>query len=158
MFTLKVKYVDNSKAVKAATEKAAYRNLGHAAASIRLDAMSTLVRPPGVSKTAGIKRDARGRFLTGSGKRARIRSKPSEAGGPPYSPSGALKRSIAYSSDGKTSAVVGAMSSIVGESGSAHELGGYYKRQYYPVRAFMFPALLRGAPRFADDWRGSIGS
>jgi len=155
MITFGFKISDNTAEVKRKADDAAYRNFGHAAASIRKDAMASLLRPPGVSATAGLARDKHGRFRHGSG-RKRIHSLPSPPGQPPYSPSGRLKKSIAYAAD-KTGAVIGPMQSVVGEAAQPMEFGGHFKRQNYPPRPFMFPALERALPRFAGDWAGSIG-
>ena len=130
MFSLSFKYEDQSSRLKDATEKAAFRNFGHAAASIRKDVIST------IEKQAG----------------------PSDPGTPPHTHAGGfLKRAIAYFAD-KLGAVVGPLHSVVGESGHAHEFGGYYLGTQFPERPFMYPALQRAIPRFAEDWKGSIGA
>lgn len=114
--------------IEKAAEGATYRNLGHAAASIRKDVISTI--QPGV--------------------------RPSPPGTPPHTKTKQLPRAIVYSVEG-SSAVVGPRASFVGQSGEGHEFGGKYKDRTLPERAFMWPGLQRGAPRFASDWEGSIG-
>ena len=128
MFALQVKVEDKFKRVADAAQEAKFRNFGHAAASIRKDAISTIEKS----------------------------EKASEPGSPPHTRRGQLPRAIRYAVD-KDGAVIGPMASVVGESGAAHELGGSYKGEDYPARPFMAPALERAEPRFADDWRGSIG-
>jgi len=129
MFALKFSFTDNTPELKKKADDAAYRNFGHAAASIAKGAKESI-------KTA-----------TG----------PSAPGQPPHTHKGAfLRRAIRYAAD-KTGAVIGPMASVVADVGTALEFGGHYKRQDYPPRPFMFPALERGAPRFASDWEGSIG-
>ena len=45
---------------------------------------------------------------------------------------------------------------IVGQSARAHEFGGRYKRQRYPKRPFMGPALTKTKDRLPKHWAGSI--
>jgi hypothetical protein len=129
MFSASVKVEDKSKRISAVVEKAAFRNFGHAAASISKDVKSTLVNSDG----------------------------PSAPGEPPHTHQGAhLRRAIRFDAT-KTDAVIGPQASIVGEAGAAHELGEEFRGQDYPERPFMGPGLERGMPRFASDWAGSIG-
>jgi hypothetical protein len=153
---MRVTVEDHTKNLTDAVQKAAFNNFGHAAASIRKDAIASIKRPPGVATNAGLMRDAKGRFTKGSG-RKRVRHEPSPPGTPPYSATGRLRTAIIYFAD-KTGAVIGPAASIFGEAGAAHEFGGEFKKQHYPERPFMFPALQRGAPRFAEDWEGSVGT
>lgn len=132
MFDLDFKLEDLTPALEEAADKAAFRNFGHAAASIRKDAASTIERS----------------------------REPSEPGQPPHTRRGQLPRAIRYAVDelgGDVGAVVGPRASLVGESGAAHEIGGEYKGTEFPERPFMGPALERALPRFAEQWRGSIG-
>lgn len=113
-----------------AVEKAAYRNFGHAAASLSKDVKNTLQTAPG----------------------------PSVPGKPPHTHKGAyLRRAIRYAAD-KEGAVIGPVASLVGTSGAAHEFGGRYRSGDYPQRPFMQPALERALPRFGGEWAGSIGT
>lgn len=132
--------------LKEASEKAAYRNFGHAAASIRKDVQQTIERAPRQPRSGGGRKRKRRAAAT-------IASPP---GRPPRTRRGALRRAIRFDVS-KTSTVVGPVHSIVGESGAAHEFGGQYKGAEYPERSFMGPALERNISRFADSWRGSIG-
>lgn len=129
MFQVNVKTESTFGAVRTAADRAAFRNLGHAAASISRDAKST------IEKSA----DA------------------SQPGKPPHSRRGKLKRAIRFAYD-KTSAVIGPMFSSVGTSGEAHEFGRNYKGQKFPERPFMGPALERAKPRFARSFQGAVRS
>lgn len=129
MIDIKAKVEDDTKKIIDAAEKAAYRNFGHAAASISKDTKASLVKADG----------------------------PSEEGQPPHTHKGAyLRRAVRYAYD-QESAIIGPIASIVGGVGEAHEFGGEYKGTDFPERPFQGPALERGAPRFAGDWEGSIG-
>ena len=129
MFGLKLKVLDLTKRVKNAAERAGFRNFGHAAASLRKDAIASIENSP----------------------------VPSDPGEPPHTRRRRLlPRAIRYAVD-KQGAVVGPVASVAGEVGQAHEFGGRYMEQNYPERPFMFPALERAAPRFAGEWRGSVG-
>lgn len=134
MFDLKVKTDDATKRVKAAADTAAFRNLGHAVASISKDVKASLEKADG----------------------------PSPPGKPPHTHRGTfLRRAVRFASEPPSSpvksAVVGPMASVVGTSGAAHEFGGDFKGTDLPERPFMEPALMRALPRFADSWKGSIG-
>lgn len=115
--------------VQDAAEKAAYRNFGHAAASISKDMKASLLKSSG----------------------------PSEPGDPPHTHKGVyMRRAVRYAAN-KEGAVIGPRASIVGESGAAHEFGETYRGTDYPERPFAGPALERNESRFAGLWRGSIG-
>ena len=130
MIGVKVKTVDETKRVEKAAEKGAFKSFAHAAASISKDAKASIESSPN----------------------------PSAPGSPPHTRRrNFLRRAIRFAAD-KDGAVIGTMASIVGEAGSPHEHGGEYKGQTFPERPFMFPALERGAGRFAGEFKGSIGS
>ena len=82
--------------------------------------------------------------------------KPSTPGQPPHSRKGLLKRAILFASDGERSVLVGPGFNLVGESASAHEFGGKYRRERYPKRPLMGPALKESAPRLAKLWRDAV--
>lgn len=129
MFTATVKTIDRTKAVKDAADKAAFRNFGHAAASLRKDVVSSFQTSPD----------------------------PSPPGTPPHTRKRKqLPRAMRFDVT-KESAVIGPRASIAGQVGTAHEFGGDYKSQTFPERPFMKPALERAIPRFAGAWKGSIG-
>lgn len=115
-------------AVLNATDEAAFRNFGHAAARIRKDAAASI----------------------------QTSDDPSQPGKPPHTQRGQLRRALRFAAD-KQGAVIGPRASFVGTSGEAHELGGSYRGEQYPERPYMQPALEQNLDRFAQDWAGSIG-
>jgi len=129
MITLRVQTENKLHRVQKAAERAAFRNFGHAAASLRKDAAASIESSPD----------------------------PSQPGEPPHTRRrNYLRRAIRYAAD-KEGAVIGTIASILGTAGEPHEKGISYKGQDYPERPFMFPALERQVPRFAGEWRGIIG-
>lgn len=130
MIGFNLQIVDQMKRVTDATEKATFRNLGHAANRIMKDAKASLVTAEG----------------------------PSPEGQPPHTHRGAyLRRAVRYDHDRKDQiAVIGPVASIVGDAGAAHEFGGEFRGEEYPERKFMLPALEKNIDRFAGDWAGSI--
>ena len=81
---------------------------------------------------------------------------PSQPGQPPHSRHGLLKRAILFGSDGDKSVLIGPGFNFVGESASAHEFGGKYRRERYPKRPLMGPALKESAPHVAKLWRDAV--
>jgi len=83
--------------------------------------------------------------------------KPSQPGQSPHSRHGLLKRGLLFGleRDGK-SVLVGPGFRFVGESMSAHEFGGKYRRERYPKRPLMGPSLKESAPRLAKMWDGAV--
>jgi hypothetical protein len=129
MFWFRGKTKFNQEKVKKPAKQAAFRNLGHAGAAIRLTARRSIRK----SKTA------------------------SPSGTPPNTRRGQLKRGILYAVDKDTeSVIVGSAYTIVGQSGKAHEFGGRYKKQKYPKRSFMAPALEKNESRLSKIWKDSI--
>ena len=130
---MKVKYVDKSKNVIKAVDKAAYKNFGHAAASISKYAKASLIRV-----AAPV---------------------PSAPGRPPHTHKGVyLRRAIRWRRlDGNKGAVIGPQANFVGLAGAVHEHGRRYKGARYPQRPFMEPALQANLKRFQRGWKGSIG-
>ena len=122
------------KPVLRAAEKATFRNLRHAAASIRKEAAASIV--PG--------------------------DEPSAPGTPPHTGTakgkrrGVLPRAIFFAVDGDA-AVIGPRASVAGTGGAAHEHGGRFRGQTYPRRPFMGPQLVAAAPRIGSQWAGTIG-
>jgi hypothetical protein len=139
MVELIVKLVNELAKIQTAAEKAAFKNLGHAAAAIRKDAIASIHFGEGPSKP-GSPPNTHGPSKTKKGKDRK----------------GQLQRAIVYDV-GPDSALIGPRFSVVGTSGAAHEFGGQYKQDNYPERPFMGPALIRNIDRFASDWAGSIG-
>ena len=130
MIGLEVKTEDHTHRVVDATERATFRNLGHAAGRIRRDAIESIVVAEGAS----------------------------EPGTPPHTRRRQLNRAITFDNDrALQEAVIGPRASVVGEAGAAHEFGEEFKGIDYDERAYMGPALEKNVDRFAGDWAGSIG-
>jgi len=131
MFRTAIKMVDKTHKVLAAKDKAQFRNLSHAVASIRKDVMSTIEKG----------------------------DEPSPAGTPPHTRGKRHRnlRSAMLFDVGKEDAIIGPRFSFVGESARAHEFGETYKGMKFDERPFMLPGLLKNLTRFADAWEGSIG-
>lgn len=114
-----------------AVNKATFKNLNHAAASIRKAERESIEKAEG----------------------------PSAPGSPPHTHNRQfLKNAIVYDVDKeKQEAVIGPRFSRVGTSAKAHEFGGEYKGAEFPERSFALPVLLNNLERFAGQWAGSIG-
>ena len=132
---------DATKQVTQAADKATFKNLGHAASSIRKSAIES-IKPEEGPSAPGTPPHTHTQRVTKKGKVAK----------------GHLPRAIVYDVDkARQEAVIGPRASVVGESGAAHELGEEFHGDDYPERPFMGPALEANAPRFADEYAGSIG-
>jgi phage gpG-like protein len=117
------------KAIKDAERKAGFKNLGHAGAAIRLTARRSIRRS----------------------------AKSSAPGRAPHTRKGQLKRSLRYAVEKTRHRVlIGPAYSVVGRSGMAHEFGGKYRRNQYPTRPFMGPALKKQQHRLPKIWQNSI--
>jgi hypothetical protein len=150
MIGMSVKIEDRTKRVEKAADKAVFRNLQHAAASLRKDARSTIKRAPKEQRVGSKSRKGK--------KVRRARHAASPEGTPPFTQRGQLLNAIVFDvAPDKSSAIVGPRYSVVGTSAEAHEFGGQYKGQEYPERPFMEPALERAESRFAGSFSGSIG-
>ena len=83
--------------------------------------------------------------------------KPSLPGTPPHSKTGALKRGILFGVEKRRqSVVIGPSERFVGESMSAHEFGGRYRKERYPKRPLMGPTLKESAPRLSRLWEDAV--
>lgn len=90
-------------------------------------------------------------------RKVRTSDRPSTPGTPPHSRTGALKRGILFGVEKRqTSVVAGPSERFVGTSMAAHEFGGAYKRERYPRRPLMGPALKESAPRLARMWQDAV--
>lgn len=124
-----VKTKDETKKVLAKAKQGNFKSLGHAGAAIRLTAKRSI----------------------------RKRKKASPEGQPPSTRRGQLRGAIMFDVEKqKDLVVIGPEHTKVGESGSAHEHGGRYKRQRYPKRPFMGPALEMTQDRLPKLWAGSV--
>ena len=127
MFGIQVKFRSDADRVTKAADRAAYRNLAHAAASIRKDARLSVERASG----------------------------PSAPGEPIHTRRGKARRAIEYEAR-KDEALVGFNYYKIGDAMRAHEHGGRRGQNVYPERPTMRPALERNIDRFHEDWRASI--
>ena len=83
--------------------------------------------------------------------------KASPPGQPPHTRRGQLKRALRYAVEKERERVlIGPTYTVVGRSAAAHEFGGRYKRQVYPKRPLMGPALMKMKDRLPRMWAGSI--
>ena len=83
--------------------------------------------------------------------------RPSPAGTPPHSRTGALKRGILFGVERRQASVlIGPSERFVGTSMAAHEFGGAYKRERYPKRPRMGPSLKESTPRLARMWQDAV--
>lgn len=81
----------------------------------------------------------------------------SAPGTPPHTKSGRLKSSILFGVDNQSETVViGPAGNMVGTVMFAHEFGGKYKRQKYPKRPLMGPALEASEPKLSKFWEDSL--
>ena len=84
---------------------------------------------------------------------------PSEPGRPPHSRKGLLRRSILFAvkeDGGLLAAVIGTSHDILGPAGRAHEFGGRFRREVFPKRPFMAPALNVVANKLPNFFRGGL--
>ena len=90
-------------------------------------------------------------------RKVRPSGRPSPAGTPPHSRTGALKRGILFGVEKRRqSVIVGPSEKFVGTSMGAHEFGGGYKLERYPKRPLMGPSLKESAPHLAKMWRDAV--
>ena len=83
--------------------------------------------------------------------------RPSAPGRPPHTRRGLLRNAILYAVErDRQSVVIGPDESFVGKSASAHEFGGRYRRERYPKRPFMGPALEEARDKLPPMWAGSV--
>lgn len=115
--------------VKRAASTATITNLSHAGALIRKIARNSIRR----------------------GK------KESPPGTPPHTRKGQLKRAILFAVERSRGAVViGPSAEIVGEAGKAHEFGGRFRKEVFPRRPFMGPALAKAREKLPRLWASSV--
>ena len=115
--------------VDKAVDKAEFRTFGHAAASLRRDVAKSIEKADG----------------------------PSAPGDPPHTHRRIFLRRALRFDVSPEGAIVGPRASVVGDVGNVLEFGGRRGDTRMEARPFMFPALERAAPRFADSWAGTIG-
>lgn len=129
MLGMKVDVQVDTKPVEEAAEKAAYKNLGHMAASIRKETIRAIKKS----------------------------KKPAAEGQPVHTRAGLAKRAVLYhvDPDGRE-AIVGFSADVVGEAMAAHEHGGQYRGTDYPARPTIGPAFEAALPRMGPEWEGAI--
>jgi hypothetical protein len=111
--------------VKRKAQQGNFESLDHAAASIRLIARRSI----------------------------RKRQTAAMPGNPPHTRQGQLKRSIMYAIDKQRGvALIGPSFDLVGTAGKAHEQGGKFRKERYPKRPFMGPALDKVKDRLPSLW------
>jgi len=129
MIGFHVKTRSYTELVRKRAKDATFRNLSHAAAAIRMTARRSLRR----------------------------RKKPSLPGQPPSSPTGRLKAAILYAVDRRRDrAVIGPSRNLIGPAGQEHEHGAHIRKERFPKRPYMGPALEKLRPRLARLWAGSV--
>lgn len=83
----------------------------------------------------------------------------SEPGQPPRTRRGQLKRAILYNVDAAQEvAIIGPRASLVGQSAAAHEFGGRFRKETFPKRPFMGPALESQASKIPAGFSGQIAN
>jgi len=130
MFGMDVKITERFRAVQEAADRAIYKNIRHAAFSIRKYIQDSIRTSPTASEP--------GEPVSTRGKRSNV------------------KNSIFVAADDNT-ALIGPRFSFVGDVMEAHEFGKTYKGDRFAARPTMGPGLEANTDRFADTFRGSIG-
>ncbi len=129
MIVVKVRTKNSFRKLRAKAKQGSISSLGHAGAAIRLAARRSI----------------------------RKSNAASAEGKPPNTRKGQIRRAIMYAVDKDQGLVIiGPQYQVVGRSARAHEFGGRYRRQKYPKRPFMGPALQKIQPRLPRMWAGSI--
>jgi len=119
-----------TKTVAKPAEVAAFKNIGHAAASLRMVARRSI----------------------------RSGKKPGPVGKPPRARTRRLKTAIMFATRRKPNAyaIVGPAYSKIGPAGAEHEHGRKIRQFALPRRPFMGPALAVIGPRMGKKWAGSV--
>ena len=129
MVGMKVRTRDEIRKVIARAKKANIENLGHAGGTIRKVAQHSIKKSP----------------------------EPSASGTPPHTRRGLLRKSILYAVEkAQNRVVIGPSVRIVGPAGMPHEFGGRFRKERYPKRPFMGPALEQVRERLPKHWEASI--
>lgn len=132
--------------IKERADKAAFKNFGHAAATVRRTAQKSIERAP-KARTTGRRRRRAGRLR---------RTEAGPKGKPIRTRRGQAPRSIVFDAN-ERGAIIGPRFSFMGESFAAHEFGEELRGIDYPERPTMGPALEENVGRFANEWEDSIG-
>ena len=129
MVELKVRTRSDVRKVLRVARRANIRSLGHAGGAIRKVAQHSIRKNP----------------------------RPSALGKPPHTRRGLLRKSILYAVEKqKDRVVIGPSVRIVGPAGMPHEHGGRFRKERYPKRRFMGPALEKVRERLPRHWEASV--
>jgi len=97
------------------------------------------------------------RVARNSIRKKRKRSDYAPEGKPPRTLRGRLKAAIFYKvMPDKQSVIIGPAFSVIDRVGRVHEKGGRYKKERFPRRPFMGPALEKTRPRLPKFWADSV--
>lgn len=160
MIDVKTQLTPETDRLLRAAERAIKGNVRAAAFLVSQTAKASIKTAPKSVATetqSGTKRNAKGQFIKGSGKKNKGRRKRvhSPPGTPPFTRRGKLKRAIQYAADAN-GAIIGPAFSVVKTGGQPHEFGGQYEGEKFDRRPFMRPALEQNLSRFAGSFEGSI--
>jgi len=133
MLNLSIKFVDETKNVIKKMQQGTFKCLGHAAATLRMFARSSI-------------------------QKRKSRRVSSSAGSAPFSHrERGLKSSIFFDVDKtKSQAVIGPSADFVGDSAQAHEFGIVYKGTKFEKRPFMGPAFKKIESRLPKFWEDAL--
>ena len=119
----------DEKKIRKKAETETFKNLGHAAATLRKIARRSIRR----------------------------RKRPSPIGRPISTHTGAAKQAILYEVDRPHGpAIIGPVASRIGPAMRYHEHGGRRGKRRLPARPVMGPAMAKIGPRLSGYWAGSI--
>ena len=131
-----VKFTPKQREVQHAVDKAAFKNISHAAFGLRKLAWSRIGRAP--------------------------QDTPSAPGTPPHTHRGSFYKRALFADVNKQqqNAVIGFRKSVVGMAASKHEHGlrSEDNKFTFPQRPTIGPALEDSLSRIGDQWKGSIGA
>jgi hypothetical protein len=128
MFGAKATVIDNTPAVKAASDRSTITSLAKVGFEVRKEIVASIERS----------------------------NDPSRPGEPIHTRRGLARRAVRYAVDKPSqNVVIGPGFSVVGTSIEPHEHGGPYKGTMYPARPTAAPALARVAPRIGPMFKQS---
>ncbi len=115
----------------------------------RKSAITTLPRAGALIRA--IARNSLGR------KKGKTSKERASAPGQPPNTRGLLRRSIRFELiNNKTGVIIGPDANLISNAGKAHEFGGRFRREVYPKRPFMGPALEKALPKLPRLWAKSV--
>jgi hypothetical protein len=145
------KIVNNFARVEKATKSASFKNMKHAAASIRKTAVASIQMDKTPIGTIRV-RNKRGQWVT------KKRYRPSPVGTPPRGHKSIMffRRGIKFEAT-ESSAIIGPAQSETGDVMAIQEHGLMSRGAQYDKRPTMFPAMEENLSRLHSDWGGAIG-